>query len=292
MTSRTLRRIMTAAAGVAVAAAGLAAPTLAAPTAAAGGAVEYVNLGDSFSAGSGVSPIAAGTPESCWQSVNNYAHIVAREHGYRLTDVSCGGAATEDFFTSQQKGSPPQLDALDDRVDLVTLAIGGNDGDVFGSAIKDCVIAGVSTAWQGSPCSDRHKRTLMTEVRTGTYPSLVKAFTAVRTAAPNADVYALNYPWIAPRTNGFCPALPLAGGDYAFTHRLQSALHDAIARAAAKTGVTLVDVASASEGHDSCKPEGVRWVEPLITTVQPVPVHPNALGERRMADVTSAAIDR
>ena len=41
-----------------------------------------------------------------------------------------------------------------------------------------------------------------------------------------------------------------------------------------------------SEGHDACKPIGVRWVEPVAQGTNPVVVHPNALGEAQMAAVT------
>ena len=38
-----------------------------------------------------------------------------------------------------------------------------------------------------------------------------------------------------------------------------------------------------SRGHDACQPIGVRWIEPVAPTTNPVVVHPNALGEARMA---------
>ena len=38
-----------------------------------------------------------------------------------------------------------------------------------------------------------------------------------------------------------------------------------------------------STGHDACKPIGVRWIEPVLQGTNPVVVHPNALGEARMA---------
>jgi hypothetical protein len=44
-----------------------------------------------------------------------------------------------------------------------------------------------------------------------------------------------------------------------------------------------VDMNRVSEGHDACQPLGVRWIEPVLQGVNPVVVHPNALGEREMA---------
>jgi hypothetical protein len=38
-----------------------------------------------------------------------------------------------------------------------------------------------------------------------------------------------------------------------------------------------------SNGHDACRPTGVRWVEPALLGTNPVIVHPNTLGEAQMA---------
>lgn len=252
--------------------------------------VKYVNLGDSYSAGSGVMPPSMDTSLGCLQSSSNYAKLVARANGFDLTDVSCGGAATEDFFGSQQAGVGPQLDALDDTVDLVTFSIGGNDESVFANTIVNCVLAGVGSGMRGSPCEDRHATSVSKTLQTVTYPNLVKTMKAVRAKAPNARVAALNYPWITPDRDAPCNGMPISAGDGKFTHKVQAELNEVIARAAKQTGVTLVDVATPSVGHDACKAAGVRWIEPILTTVQVVPVHPNALGERRMAEVTAKAL--
>jgi hypothetical protein len=49
---------------------------------------------------------------------------------------------------------------------------------------------------------------------------------------------------------------------------------------------TAVDAAI---GHDFCQPTGVKWVEGLVPTSPAAPVHPNALGERAMAQQVLAA---
>ncbi|MGY1914367.1 hypothetical protein [Blastococcus sp. SYSU DS0973] len=60
---------------------------------------------------------------------------------------------------------------------------------------------------------------------------------------------------------------------------MQATLDDGVWRAAGQTGVTYVDMSQASEGHDACRPIGVRWVEPVLQGTNAVIVHPNALGE-------------
>ncbi|WP_026303818.1 SGNH/GDSL hydrolase family protein [Jongsikchunia kroppenstedtii] len=251
---------------------------------------EYVNLGDSYSAGSGVNPVVPGTYPLCGQSENNAAHVLARSAGLRLTDISCGGAKTSDFFAPQFPGLRPQLSALSPRTKLVTLMIGGNDENVFGQTVAQCVAAGATTGFTGHPCQDRYGNSIADTVNSQTYPNLVNAYRAVRAHAPNATVAVINYPTILPNKVQGCPGFPVAPGDVPYTYSLQKTLNDAIARAAKTVGFTVVDAASASVGHDSCQPVGTRWVEPLITDQQLVPVHPNALGERQMAMLAGKAL--
>lgn len=67
---------------------------------------------------------------------------------------------------------------------------------------------------------------------------------------------------------------------------VQTHLNAAVERASQETGATFVDFAEVSDGHDACTPLGTRWIEPLLFGTSLVPVHPNALGERRMAEHT------
>ena len=68
-----------------------------------------------------------------------------------------------------------------------------------------------------------------------------------------------------------------------YVRGIQATLNDAVRRAAAATGATYVNLNEVSDGHDACKPIGVRWVEPVLQGTNPVIVHPNALGEAQMA---------
>lgn len=259
-----------------------------APSSAAGAKapLDYVAMGDSYSAASGVLPLDPTAPPQCLRSTANYGHVIAGRLGARLTDVTCGGAQSTHYFEPFYPNTPPQLDALSRRTDLVTMTIGGNDNNVFIGAIAACGAAGLTSLGQGSPCKDQNGDRFVTDIRTKTYPALVKAFRAVRNRAPNARVAVLGYPWIMPRTRGCFPQMPVASGDVAYLRNLQTVLNANVARAARGAGFTFVDMAAASEGHDACQPIGVRWVEPVVGTTNPVIVHPNAFGERRMADRT------
>jgi lysophospholipase L1-like esterase len=260
---------------------GLAAPASATPRPPA--PLDYVALGDSYSAASGVLPPDPTAAPQCLRSTRNYPHLLAAQVGAVLTDVTCGGADTTHFATAQYPGVAPQLQALSRETDLVTMTIGGNDSGVFIDSILSCGAAGLTTLGQGSPCADRYGSSFEDTVRSTTHPALVQALRAVRQAAPHARVAILGYPSILPASGGCFPQMPVASGDIAYLNSLQATLNDAVRRAAAQTGVTYVDMTGPSQGHDACQPIGVRWIEPVLAGTNPVIVHPNALGEQAMA---------
>jgi lysophospholipase L1-like esterase len=256
---------------------------LGAPASVAAEPLRYVALGDSYSAASGVLPPDPAAPPQCLRSTANYPHVMAAATGAQLTDVTCGAAETDDFFEPQYDGVAPQLAALGADTELVTMTIGGNDSGVFINSIIRCGTAGLSTAGQGSPCKDRYGSSFEDTIRSTTYPSLVDALRAVRAASPDAQVAILGYPWIMPTSGGCFDRMSVAEGDVPYLRGIQATLNDAVRRAAAATGATYVDMNRVSDGHDVCRPIGIRWVEPVLQGTNAVVVHPNALGEQQMA---------
>ncbi|MFC4602260.1 SGNH/GDSL hydrolase family protein [Rhodococcus kronopolitis] len=252
--------------------------------------LEYVNLGDSFSAGSGVFPMVPGQPLECWQSQQNFAHLVAAERGYRLTDVSCGGAKTQHFYEAQYQSTRPQLEALTPTTELVTLMIGGNNNNTFAGAMATCIGAMVSNPGAFEPCRVQAGAGLADPIVNETYPALVTVLRDIHARSPRAQVVIAGYPWLLPASGSCLPQMPLAEGDVSYLRNLQATLNDAVERAAAETDSTFVDMSQVSEGRDGCKSPVERLVEPMLFANQPVPVHPNAAGERALADQVLAAI--
>lgn len=248
--------------------------------------LRYAALGDSYSSAAGVTPFVVDAPPQCSRSQLNYPHVIAERIGANLTDVTCSGADTSDFFASQSEGVEPQLNVLGRKTQLATMSIGGNDNGVFSGAIQKCGTAGASTGGQGSPCKDQYGSEFVDTIRTSTFPNLRKAFGAVARRAPNADVAVLGYPWILPPKVGCFPQMPVAKGDVPYLRNLQTVLNRVVRKAATQNGLKFVDFSKVSEGHDACQASGVRWIEPVIGGTNPVVVHPNAFGERRMADRT------
>lgn len=254
----------------------------------------YVALGDSYSSGAGINPQVVGAPATCSRSQLNFAEDVARvTRPASFTDVTCSGAKTSDFFTSQAAGVAPQLAAVTKRTRLVTMTIGGNDADVFTSSFFGCAAVGVQQP-TGNPCQQKYGDTFTDLIKTQTYPNVVRALAAVRHRAPRATVVVLGYPQILPPTGSpTCYAVTgIAEGDVPWLVAQEKLLNTVLRRAAARTGARYVDTFTPSAGHDACAGPTQRWMEPLVAPVNAYPAHPNATGESAMARETLAAIGR
>src|SRR5690349_7332942 len=115
-----MRRRTTLAAALSI----LAALAVAGPAGAAT-PLRYVAMGDSYSAASGNVPPDPTAPPQCLRSTVNYPHLIASRLTASLTDVTCGGAETKDYTSSQYSGVAPQLNAVQSSTQLITMTIGG-----------------------------------------------------------------------------------------------------------------------------------------------------------------------
>lgn len=266
-----------------------AAPSAAGPATGPGGSY-YVALGDSYSAGVKISATLPGTPAVCARSGDNYPHILAKTLNVpSFTDVTCGGAVTDDFATAQKggaDGSPtPQYDALGPDTKLVTIGIGGNDIG-FGGIVATCAFSSGSTA-SATPCTDSFTKngtdTLKQRIdATGT--KIDKVLETVHGKSPNARILVVGYPAILPETGDGCrDKLPVAPGDLAYLRATLGNLNKMLADHAAAGNAAYVDTYTPGVGHDVCQPTGTRWVEGLVPEQPAAPVHPNALGQQGMA---------
>ncbi|MFI2371984.1 SGNH/GDSL hydrolase family protein [Streptomyces sp. NPDC018833] len=264
----------------------------AAPAQAVSDPLNYVALGDSYSAGSGVLPLDPDASLLCARTTRNYPNLLAARTGANFADVTCGGAQTKHFTTAQYPGVAPQFDALRSDTDLVTLTIGGNDNNTFVGAILACGSLGLLSAGQGSPCKDTYGSSFSDDIADKTYPAIRTALNQIRAKSPKAEIAILGYPWIMPEQSvpGCFLKMPVAEGDVPYLYQMQTDLNAAVEKAAAETGVTFVDMAGVSKGHDACRPIGTRWIEPLLFGTNVVPVHPNAAGEAAMADQAAAVL--
>jgi GDSL-like Lipase/Acylhydrolase family len=254
---------------------------LATSVASANGA-SYVAMGDSYTAAPGVKPPSGFFPK-CGQSAANYPHLVAAALNLALTDVSCGGAKTENFTKSQFTGLEPQFNALTPTTEVVTVSMGGNDGDLFGTLVQGCTELDFEKPNEGAPCEE-HFEAFVKAKREEFQPAQEAALAEIHVLAPNAKVFLVGYPDITP-SHGYCPsAMPWTTGDLRwFRNKVQIEGNRTLREEAHNTGAVFVDTFPHSIGHDVCQPPGVRWIEPLFGSLTGVPVHPNAIGEEQDA---------
>ncbi|MFD2767135.1 SGNH/GDSL hydrolase family protein [Micromonospora eburnea] len=248
----------------------------------------YVALGDSYTAGP---LIPTQVDLNCLRSNRNYPSLVAASAGSSsFADVSCSGATTNDILNSGsgQLGIsvPPQLSAVTASTTLVTVQIGGNDIG-FSSIISDCAQASLSNPL-GSPCKNRYTAGGTDQLQArinGAAPKVTAVLQAVHAAAPGAKVVVIGYPAILPDSGYGCwPTVPIAYQDVPYLRAVEKSLNAMLASTAAANNATYADAYTPSIGRDACTSSGTRWVEGLIPQNSAAPFHPNATGERGMAD--------
>jgi lysophospholipase L1-like esterase len=266
---------------VATLAASLTVPTTNAFAAGPSG-LDYVAMGSSFAAGPGVPPVQTSPgAATCSRSANNYPSFVARDIGANLKDVSCSGATTANVLTTSQSGLPPQVQAVTSTTRLVTITIGGNDVNYLGSMYAySCQASG------GSGCAtvDQNAINQIFPALSGRLQNIVNAVHAV---APLAEVYLVNYFTILPASGG-CASVPLTADQAAFERSIATRLADATAVAAAATGATLVDLATASQAHNACSADP--WLESYYPAAGRVRYHPNEAGMKAAAALVETAL--
>jgi len=229
----------------------------------------------------------------CFRSSSNYASLTARALDAELDDRSCGAAEVRDLFRSQLPGVPPQLDALNPEVDLVTLGMGGNDEGVFSQLVNRCPqLRALDPA--GTPCRDAMRAdggddgdVLLASLER-TRARLTTALERIHRRAPGAEVLVVGYPQIVDADN-VCARLPMARGDYAYAEKVNLALTEALRRAAEATGSGYVDLWD--EGHDICSDDP--WVNGSVTDQRRAAAyHPFAEGQAAVAERVVAALQQ
>ena len=245
---------------------------------------KLVAVGDSYTAGPGLTPYEPGTdtPDNrCRRSTQAYpffvaANLTASGTPTTATSLACTGARARNvgFLGSdgahitgeaQFTGAPVQLltGRVDTTTDVVVLSIGGNDAG-FSDVLTQCA----------NPSSD--------SCATGSFPaalearirrlraSLVSTFSAVQRLAPSATVVAVGYPHpFAPEDmqRPDCGSLVVSvalptrrrerfvlfdGAERALLNRASDWLDETIAAAAAETGAVMVDPRAGWRGHEVC----------------------------------------
>ncbi|MFZ6992016.1 SGNH/GDSL hydrolase family protein [Curtobacterium sp. RRHDQ66] len=287
---------------------------------------EYVALGDSYSAGYGLGDPTGLPTTACGQSAQDYPHRIAARFGLALHDVTCGGATSADILGGHQfRGVPPQIEALSSDTRLVTLTIGGNDADLFGTAASCLALSAKGPVFSGRDapsCRSTLVRDgvdqLGTKIQARVSLGIANTLAAIKNAAPNAEIVFLGYPAIFPDADhtpakgcfrsaldigtltGSFPtnSYPFTNTDVRYLHGVQEELNDVTRSAAAAAGVRYVDVFASTQARSACATKrpyvsgvtldstnGLRRID-----LEPGALHPNTAGVAYLARRAEAAI--
>ncbi|MFB9747494.1 SGNH/GDSL hydrolase family protein [Leifsonia shinshuensis] len=226
----------------------------------------YVALGDSFAAGMG----GGDETGKCRSSPYSYPSDFTRASGVDLVvNAACAGATTSDLLKHQ-------LIALDDRTDLVTLSIGGNDLGV--AAIAAECSAGKAVACRNGVSSALSLLNVLPE-------RLASVYAAVHTAAPNARIVVTGY---AVFFDNYDPKSPTFGTDTAInaaTLGLNQTISDVVASQRAQ-GVPMTYVGVDFAGH------GIGSKKPWLNVSGPFAFHPTAAGYAQYANALVRLLGR
>lgn len=251
------------------------------------GGAPYVAFGDSFPAGTGVPPYAAGADAACLRSqTSGYPTLLSKSRAFRgLDDVTCSGATSVAIAA--------QLDSADigPRTRAVTVTVGGNDIG-WSQALMGCMV-------NPQGCSDglADVAARIPAVRS----SITGLVRAIAVEAPHADIYVTGYPYIFGDFQGSCTVGEGPTGtpivvDHTTATTMNSivlGLNAAIVTGVAKSGedATYVNIAAFSLRHGLCG-SGTDWINGVeFSGASPLPLslHPNVAGEWAYAKRTLLA---
>lgn len=235
--------------------------------------IDYVALGDSFSAGPFITTMRT-DPQGCARSRSNYPAFLADWLDVATyTDVSCSAAVTGDLYRRMRmfdgNTTAPQLDAVSADTDLVTIGMGGNDFSIYDSLIE---------CQSGAPCAVED----LTSDARKVAGRIERAVRRIQRAAPDAAIHVVGYPDILP-TEGTCDAVGVPAEVLGPVAGIAGQLNASLKKGATAAGASYVDMETVSEGHDVCA-KGRAWVNgPRLRAGVAAPFHPKINGMRAVA---------
>lgn len=246
--------------------------------------IRYAALGDSYTAAPYV--VSTDLANGCLRSEANYPKLLAERFGARLTDVSCGSASTAAVTGKQRTMASavqdPQINAVTPETDLVTVGLGGNDGNLFGRLVSQCPLTGPQGETFGSSGRCGHMPAAVTgKLLTGTQRDLTEVLRTIQHRAPEALVVLVGYPRLL--GDAPCEELPIAEADLPGAAQVAVRLRDAQRDAARTAGVDFVDMHRISAGHDACSADP--WVQGVRSDQRNgAAMHPTPAGQEAMAE--------
>lgn len=251
--------------------------------------VSYVAIGDSFSSGEGNPPFeGASDSDGCHRSSQAYPRLLDNDPNLNLGSmafVACSGATTNDVVDGKN-GELSQLDAITADTKVITITVGGDDIN-FGGYATTCAIVGPC-----GPGTTMYDNLLALASSPQLVVNLETLYDAVLAQATNDDaqVYIIDYPYIAPSSAGLCGGFDVSGA-----HSTQRVLNAAIAQAVSEVHndklhyVNTNAAWSSFEGKDLCGTNSD--FNGLDLGNSQYSLHPNVQGQADYATVVKDTIE-
>lgn len=250
------------------------------------GKLNYVALGDSFSAGEGLPPfIPPSDTNGCNRSGQSYPALLANDPALNLdlrAFQACSGATSLDMLYGTQRNS------LDSDTDVVTLTIGGNDIG-FPDFARQCVI--------GTCDFDSSEYTYaLNAIDTSLQERVEDLLTSIALDATTAEIYVVGYPQVAPAASDYTPGscnYYLSDGERIAARGIVSAMNAKIATATQNSGSNFIFVNPAATnspfpGNEACTAGsyffGLNILEHRFS------FHPNIYGQQAYYQLVSTVL--
>lgn len=215
--------------------------------------------------------------------------------------MSCAGAKTSALAGEQESALgvivPPQLDAVDEDTDLVTMSFGPNDQDFMVKIVTTCLMIGLTDP-DGASCRQQaaEEQPLLTDqgyagVRDNIHRDLRGAVDAIKAKAPRSRVALVGYPQVFPVGKTCDATTPMTPRDMAWINEKIQGINATIQQVAKETGQIYVDTYGPSVGKGLCS-AGPSWESGFLTTnwLESEPLHLTPLGAREIAKIVLSKV--
>ncbi|WP_142060633.1 SGNH/GDSL hydrolase family protein [Pseudarthrobacter sp. B4EP4b] len=259
--------------------------------------VDYVALGDSYTAGTGAGEPLRPPNVDCWQSQPGYVDLVGASGRIKLAaNGACHGAVlsrlspTYDpvIYTPTVQEQIRSLVARRDlsrRTELVSMTAGANDLG-FARVLGVCAFSDEAT------CSAAVTAATSPKALGFLTASLIQTYGTIQVIAPNARIAVLGYPLLFAPSSPFAPIPP---ANQAAMNQATLAVNGTIAQAVRKvdalplTDIKFVDVTSEFAGHAVNTAEPWLQLDPNNFAAD-YNFHPNKEGHRAYASALLEAV--
>ena len=225
-------------------------------------ALNYVALGDSYSAGVGAGNYMSASG-GCDRSTSAYPRLWAAANSpASFTFAACSGATTLSVISGQ-------LAALSASTTLVSVTAGGDDAG-FTHVMETCVLKSQNSCLSSVSTAETFVASQL--------PARLNTMLAdIRLHAPSASIVVLGYPNLYDVSHpGLC--IGLSGADRTALNQGADDLDAALATAAAANHDTFADVRGQFTGHEIC--DSGSWLHSIDIFAISSSYHPTAAGQQ------------